>query len=256
MTTYSPRIELVLTGVRRRDIILIELAKVCGGEFVTKWDGDSFPIIVGNNEGCDEIQIRCRKEGKHYLYIDHAYFNRGYEGGCFRFCKDHYHTTDWRPSDKKIPKTAPWHEGDTIIVIPPAPMVEKIYNARGWLRETLDTLAQHTDKRIVIKQKGDGRLADMLKTAHALVSYGSVAEVEAALAGVPVFTTCGPSLPVAQTDFSKIETPIYPDREKWLSALAGAEWHLSELDKAWSRLYEHHDIRRTTDRSGQLAQAI
>lgn len=256
MTTSSPRIDLVTTGVHRRDIILMELAKVCGGELVKQWSGDAVPVIVGNNDGCAEIQIQCRKEGRSYLYIDHAYFNRGYAGGYFRFCWNHYHTTDWRPSGKKVPRVAPWHDGDTVIVIPPAPMVEKIYQTQGWLKETLNTLAQHTDKRIVIKQKGDGVLADMLKTAHALVSYGSVAEVEAALAGVPVFTTCGPSLPVAQTDFSKIETPTFPDRGEWLSALAGAEWHLSELDKAWSRLHEYCQLRRFADHGSQLPASV
>jgi hypothetical protein len=225
----------------------MELARVCGGKLVSQWSGDCLPIIVGNNDGCAEIQMQCRKEGRPYVYIDHGYFTRGYAHGVFRFCVSHYHTTDWRPSGKKIPKVSEWHGGDTIIVIPPAPMVEKIYKAQGWLRETIRTLADSTDKRVVIKQKGDGNLADMLKSAHALVSYGSVAEVEAAIAGVPVFTTCGPSLPIAEQDFSKIETPTFPNRNEWLSALAGAEWHLSELDKAWSRLNEHSQLFRPTD---------
>lgn len=231
------KLQCVQTGVRRRDIILMEFAKVCDAKLTMReWDGESIPVIVGNTEGNEHIQMRCRAEGKPYLYIDHGYLTRGYENNVFRLCLSHFHTTDWRDFDGSIHVPKPWHKGDDVIVIPPPPYVRMIYRADNWLRDTLAILAASTKRRVIVKEKGNGVLADMLPKAHALVAYGSVAEVEAALHGVPVFTHYGPSLPIAQTDISLIETPIYPDRWKWLRALAGAELHLSQPQAAWDRI--------------------
>jgi len=201
-----------------------------------EWDKKSIPVIVGNTDGNEHIQIECRARSHPYLYIDHGYFTRGYVNNVFRMCLSHYHTTDWRESDKPVPKAQEWHKGSHIIVIPPAPYVQMIYGCKTWLRATLETLKQHTDRKVIVKEKGSGDLASLLPDAHCLVSYGSVAEVEAALHGVPVFTHCGPSDPIARTNLSEIETPIYPDREKWLSALAGAEFHLDRPDEVWQRI--------------------
>jgi hypothetical protein len=54
--------------------------------------------------------------------------------------------------------------------------------------------------------------------------------VEMAVAGVPCFTSeFSPAAQISEKDFSKIETPIYPDREPWLKTLSYSQWNVGEM---------------------------
>jgi hypothetical protein len=98
------------------------------------------------------------------------------------------------------------------------------------MQQTLDELVRHTDRKIIIKQKQMGPLKDYLKDCHAVVGYGTVATVEAAIAGIPVFSGpfC-PATPIGCKDFSKIEEPICPDREEWFNSLTWSQFSLKEI---------------------------
>ena len=233
-------IQAILTDVKRRDEIVATIAKHAKASLAKKWDGESIPIVMGNLVGCDDIQIQCRMNNKPYIYLDHGYFTRGYGNGVARVCLSNYHCTDWRPSDRKRwKKLNDWHKGDHIIVIPPAEYVAKIYLKQGWVSDTLKELGKYTDRKIVVKPKGLMDLSQLCEKAHALVSFGSVADVEAAMMGVPIFCSeYSPAVPIGLTDLSLIESPIYPDRTQWLHSLSAAEWHKDELGKAWDRLSE------------------
>lgn len=231
--------QCILTGVTRRDNVVKAFAKACGGVCTSEWDGRSPVVIMGNLQGCDDIQKSCLKEKIPYIYIDHGYFRRGYDKGFFRVCVNNYHTTDFRPSGRQYSgKIRDWRRsGKTIVLLPPAEKVKEIYGCHNWQTEAINKLKKHTDRRIIVKPKGEGNLPELLQSAHAVVSYGSVADVESAMLGVPVFVSYrSPAVPIGITDLSLIESPIYPDREMWLSSLAGAEYHTSEFDKAWDRV--------------------
>lgn len=237
---HGAMIQAILTGTKRRDDVVAALAKQARASLVKQWDGVSLPIIMGNLCGCDDIQIVCRVQGKPYVYIDHGYFTRGYDRGVFRICVSNHHCTDWRDSERKRwKKLKPWHTGKHVIVIHPAEYVAKIYGKQRWLDETVETLKKHTDRRIIVKPKGTMDLQALCEDAHALVSFGSVADVEAAMMGVPVFCSPhSPASPIGLGDFTKIESPIYPEREPWLRSLSAAEWGKNEFDQAWKRVSE------------------
>ena len=232
--------QLILTGVDRRDNCLKRLSKFSGGKVVKEWDGVSIPVIVGNNLGCGEIQVECRKKGIPYLYFDHAYFRRASDMSWARLCVSHYHCTDWRDS-KRTPATKihPWREGkgDKVVVLKPAEKVGSIYPVKQWFDNTMSLLPKYTNRKIVVKEKGVGDLCQTLQDAFAVVCYGSVGDVDTVRLGVPVF--CGPTspaYPMGQEDLSLIETPIYPDRQKWLRSLAASEWRHDEMSLAWERV--------------------
>ena len=65
-------------------------------------------------------------------------------------------------------------------------------------------------------------LHEELRGAHALVTHGSIAAVEAVALGCPVFVDAESAAAVmGRTDISQIEKPIYPDnRMPWLHTLA------------------------------------
>ena len=72
--------------------------------------------------------------------------------------------------------------------------------------------------------------------AHVVVSFGSVADVESAIAGVPVITSrYSPASPISNK-IEDIEDLKHFERDKWLSALAGCEWRASEMSECWQRI--------------------
>jgi hypothetical protein len=229
-------VQLILASVERRDNCLKRFAEACKGNLVKVWDGKSIPVVVGNLHGADDIQIECRKRNHPYILIDHGYFNRDMGLNWARFCVSNYHCTDFRDSDRKIPKVNEWKQGDNIIVIPPADKIKKIYGANDWLDKTISEIKRYSDKRIIVKHKSDGNLSDLLRNAHCLVSFGSVSEVEAMISGVPVIVSAfSPAIPVSNR-IENIENLVYPDRIRWLHSLAAAEWHKDEMDKCWQRI--------------------
>jgi hypothetical protein len=80
-----------------------------------------------------------------------------------------------------------------------------------------------------------------LQNAWCTVVYNSSPAVASAIEGTPVFVS-DPSdcqaKDVANTDFSKIESPEYLDREIWLQKLSMCHWNFEELSsgEAWEHM--------------------
>lgn len=111
----------------------------------------------------------------------------------------------------------------------------------AWLKNTIDTLKQHTDRPIRLRERPVSRLdrktqkpEDWLANVHAVVTFNSTAATEAVLAGVPVFVTAAANAarPVSNQDLSTIETPWFPDSDQvheWACHLAYGQFHITEL---------------------------
>jgi hypothetical protein len=163
---------------------------------------------------------------------------RGENGGYYRWTVGAYQMRRIRdvPSDRwdalKIPVT-PWQKnGKHIVVALPSPTYSRSHDgADTWTEETLRRLAMLTDRQIVIRDKESKRpLQADLDGAHCLVAHGSIAAVEAVICGCPVVVHPDSAAAlVGLTDLSKIETPIYPDREPWLWSLGYSQWNETEL---------------------------
>ena len=210
--------------------------------------------MYGILRGTGEIINECEEIGRDYYYIDHGYFDRsehkmGDFTGSYRVelnanqCVgngdhkgDRWHALNIRMD--------PWKKGDTIIVCPLSKNVGTFLGIapNDWMRDTIKEIVKHTDRPIEIKKKdSDLTIGTTLKGAHCVVAYNSFAMVEAILHGIPAFHT-GPACvaPVALSDLSKIETPIYPERLQWASNLAYNQWTLEEMRNGtcWRMLNE------------------
>jgi len=204
-----------------------------------------------------------------FVYLDHAYFDRGYDKMNFRVVLNGIHQTKARydlPGDRTkrfCPFPRPWRKGDKVIVIPAQPNPARLHGAKDWTDRTIETLKKHTDREIIVKDKPGPPLASLLGDAWAVVSHSSVAGVEAAYNGTPVFgPPCSPAYYVGEEELSEIESPATPDREAWLRTLSYSQWHLSEIvsGEAWATLeamnHEYFDAGRAKDRYDQLEQAV
>ena len=140
--------------------------------------------------------------------------------------------------------------------------MKEFFNAHNWLDKTLATLKQHTDRPIIVKNKGYNPIIGYDKhggfrvegkdntkpsgpidwnDAYAIVTYNSNITLEATTRGIPCFThehnACAP---ISETDFSKIEAPKYVDREPLYYSMAYGQFTAEEISNgyAWKILDE------------------
>jgi len=132
----------------------------------------------------------------------------------------------------------PWRQGGSerapILI---ADTLADYWNVRGlderWSYVTADGLRRITKRPIIVRDKEskialDRELLD--EGAHVLLTHGSIAAVEAAIIGFPVFVDPSSAAAlVGRTDLNDLENPCRPDRTKWLHNLAYCQYTESEL---------------------------
>lgn len=189
------------------------------------------------------------QRGRTFIYWDRGYFKRWFatclpqpatmESSFYRWHVNAFQMGRIRkvPDDRwKRMQTdvKPWQKGGRHIVIAaPTETYSKLHGCETWISDTIKTLAKVTDRQLVIRDKEQFRrrpLQKDLEGAHALVTHGSNAANEAIILGCPVFShpSCAAAL-VGQTDITKIEHPVYPDRQPWLNSLAYSQFDEREL---------------------------
>lgn len=139
--------------------------------------------------------------------------------------------------------------GNHILVLPPSPT---LYDTLGIdtdkvLNDTLKIVKENTDREIKIRYKKTGEMGrnptdirEDLKDCWAVVSFGTAGAVKAIMSGIPVFCNeYSPTLPVSETDFSKIETPYYPDRKEWMYNLINNQFSFREVDYNEINIYRY-----------------
>lgn len=212
------------------------------------------------------------KEARDFYYIDTGYIgNLGKRKEFHRVVKNNVqHLTGikdvpddrfnslcaWKPYMQYKGKMAT--TGDAVLVVTPSEKPCKFYNIDrdAWVQETIAEIKKHTDRPIVIRDKplrrdrvGDNSVYTQLQIdkVHALVTYNSIAAIEAIHAGVPAFTLApNTASQLASQDLSKIETPYYPKEEtveKFLRYLAYCQYTPEELANgvAWS-IQQEYDL--------------
>jgi hypothetical protein len=257
-----------LTGVGKRDKALQALGGSLKAQFLHEDHSylGGLAVFWGFSDQTSAKMARCMKEKRPFIHLDHAYFKRGYEHGNVRVNFGHFHQTRLMkvPDDRSAlgkKRLEPWNNGGRhVVVISPSDSIVKVLRqmrdipptAKDWCRKMEIELRRHTQRPIVVKEKG-GSILDVLRGAHAVVSLTSVAEVEAAVHGVPVFVSeDSPAFQLNSGDLSQIENPVYPDRSDWINTLSYSQFHLSELSDGTTKriieeLYGAEHLFRTED---------
>ena len=211
---------------------------------------DVIPIV-----GCSPFlrpwYDKWRATRRNFIYWDRGYLRRvfatwlpkgsdmGIPGGYYRWHLNSFQmkTVADVPDDrwqslKLNGSVKPWTKGGAHIVIADTlPDYWNLFCDPNWCRNTLAFLKTQTDRRIIVRDKESKvPLEKELKGAHCLVAHGSIAAVESVVMGCPVFVSdISAARFMGQTDFTKIETPVYPDRDKWLHSLAYCQFNENEL---------------------------
>lgn len=183
----------------------------------------------------DESRWNLLTGGFDCFYFDNPYFLRQEKHSRFRLIRGGTHLTKILPVQPLrsvyTPVLCPWKKaGKGIIVIPPSERQIKIYDAYGWIPKTLKRLSRASGRNVMVKYDKTVPLLPLLDRAWAVVTFASVAGIEAVIAGIPVFSTfrC-PTFPVSSGELEDVDDPDYPDREEWLRSLAYACWTVNDL---------------------------
>jgi lipopolysaccharide biosynthesis glycosyltransferase len=189
-----------------------------------------------------KIMQECLDRKRDFYYIDTGYFGN-------RKLKDYHRVTrnamQWlgdieeRPADR-LERTRvqahPITPGRTILIAPPSHKAMSYWglDPDQWVAETVTEIKKHTDRPIVIRMKQPREIRATVDTmemalkddVHCLVTFNSIAAIEALIYGKPVFTM-GPNAaqPLANKDLSQIETPFCPDIDQVNSLLRCLAYH-------------------------------
>lgn len=205
-----------------------------------------------------KIMQECLDKGRDFYYIDTGYFGN-------RKLKDYHRVTrnamQWlgdiedRPADR-LERTRvqarPITPGGKILIAPPSHKAMSYWgrDPDQWVEETVTELKLHTDRPIVIRMKQPREVRATVDTmemalrddVHCLVTFNSIAAVEALICGKPVFTM-GPNAaqPLANTDLSRIEDPFCPDLDQVTALLRCLAYHQFTVEEmmtgyAWAVL--------------------
>lgn len=207
--------------------------------------------IVGCSPEFRPMIAKWNANGRTWIYWDRGYLRRvfatwlpngdklGVPGGYYRWTVNNFQMRAIYdvPSDRwnalKLESSVkPWNtKGKHIVAAHTGFDYWDLHADRDWTKRLVEQLKQYTDRKIIFRDKECSTpLYDQLKDAHALVTHGSIAAVESVVMGCPVFVhpDSAASL-VGEIDFSKIESPVYPDRQLWLNSLAYSQFTEREL---------------------------
>jgi len=112
-----------------------------------------------------------------------------------------------------------------------------------WIDDTVTQIRQLTDRPVEVRQRSPKRIdrvataplsQELVNDVHALVTFNSVAAVEAIFAGVPAFVLAPVHVaaPVANTTLDSIEDPAWADQDlldAWCHSMAYGQYHVKEL---------------------------
>lgn len=214
----------------------------------------------------------CNKQGRDFFYVDTGYIGNTdtVTKKWFRVVKNNVqHTTvnyelpDTRfktlCTTKSYLKFPGWKkDGGSILVVTPSEKPCKFYgvNKKQWLDNTLQLLDQFTDRKIIVREKEikENRLKNNIykqldnDDVFAVVTYNSIAAIEAIGYGIPAFTTVPTAADdLCLKDLTKIESPLYADQqqvEKWQHWLAHCQYTLPEMkDGLVFKMIEEFDLQ-------------
>lgn len=235
-----------------------------GGQ-ITTWDRvpeNKTPVIV-RGVTKRKVMHACREQGRDFYYIDTGYFGNGRKKTYHRITRNDMQAIGPvinRPRDR-LAQTGvgprKFRPGRNILLAPPSQKLLMIYDIdlNEWLEDTIAKIKLYTDREIIVRNKqarsvrqsSDTMEMALEKDIHCLVTFSSIAAVEAVLLGKPAITL-GPNAAhaVCSHDVREIEKPHIPtleEVEEWAAHLAYCQFTEPEMrdGTAWRILNEKND---------------
>ena len=221
-------------------------------------------VIFGVLRGTHLVYKWAEKNKIDFYYIDRPYWGETRNTPFYVKIVKNNHLKNWfeeRPADR-FKKSFPWpikpwkKDGRNIVVCPPSNAMKEFFGVHDWLENTIKVLKANTDRPILIKNKGYNPIIGLDKNGgyivtgkdktppsppiewddtYAIVTYNSNISLEATTRGIACFTDIhNACAPISETNFSKIETPKYVDREPLYHSLAYGQFTAEEMRNGYA----------------------
>ena len=241
----------------------------------TKLNGKATAIVfAGMIRGEGLIYKYCQETGRNFVYVDHAYLNRGYDIGSpdtewmritqngFTWNKLQPKTQDrWNKYFADKYQLAPWntHEGKNILVLPPSEATKYLFpDSVEWTEATVKELTHRVNAPVKIREKPKQPVIDPitnqvtsrldithnttidaeLLNAKYVVAYNSAVPVQATLLGIPCITSTQSAAYPISMSLDRIKYPPEPNRQEWLNQLVHHQFTSAEMKsgEVWTML--------------------
>jgi len=184
----------------------------------------------------------CQDNKRDFYFVDTGYFGNTKTKNWHRVTKNSLQYCGKLrdvPSDRYIKAngyTKKFTPGGKILLCPPSEKAMQFYgeDLDEWMENTLSQIKKHTDREIVVRLKKSRKervYQDTIQQAlqddiHCLVTYNSIASIEALMEGKPAFVLGqNAGSPLCLNDLSKIETPLYPSQDEVMYLLSNLAYH-------------------------------
>lgn len=220
------------------------------------------PVVIRGVSATSQIAIKhCWNTNRTFYAVDTGYFGNQKNKVWHRITKNNLQLLGPiidRPDDrlKKIGyKYRKFTPGRNILICPPSEKIMNLFeqpSPEEWVKQVITDLKKYTDRPIKIRLKPtreerttSNTIEDALSDdVHCLVTYNSIAAVEALMFGKPAITL-GPNAaqPICNKKLSEIEqlnTPTSEEMKKFMCYLSYGQFTKSEMQSgyAWSILNE------------------
>jgi lipopolysaccharide biosynthesis glycosyltransferase len=202
----------------------------------------------------------CQENNRDFYFIDTGYYGNAKSKNWHRVTKNNLqYCGELRdvPADRYIKAhgyTKKFTPGGKILLCPPSDKAMSFYgeDLDTWMETTLAEIKKYTDREIVVRLKKSRKervYEDTIQQAlqddvHCLVTYNSIAAIEALMEGKPAFVLGqNAASPLCLNDLSRLENPLYPSQDEVMYLLSNLAYHMftqSELQngEAWRLIQE------------------
>ena len=221
-------------------------------------------VFAGIIRGEGAIYKWCQDNGKRFLYIDHAYINRGYNGAYpdqewmritdsdFVWNKMEHRGQDrWDGSFKNL-ELGRWdinYNKPNILVLPPSTATQYIYpESKTWLERAVRVIKDNSNKNIVIREKPiqmrltaentvesvmkfkhEKTIEAELQDAYRVVTFNSAVAVQATIMGIPAHCSQEGAAAPVRFQLNLMDGVPEPNRQAWLNQLMYHQFRTSEI---------------------------
>ena len=221
--------------------------------------------LMGILRGTNIVYHWAKKNKKDFYYIDRPYWGESRGTPYWMRCvkNEHVHTKITHRPDDRYKKhyrgdpIKPYHKnGKYILVVPPSHSIALHFNATNWLDETMMILKKNTDREIIVREKpynpksyfddagillpgpSENKQPERpfeWPQVHAVVTFNSSITIKALHNGVPCFSNFeNPCSAICEKDFSKIESPLYEERQPLFHSLAYGQFTRDEFRNGYA----------------------
>lgn len=225
-------------------------------------DPNATPLAIrGLGGGSRKAIQQCMKTGRTFYTVDTGYFGNTKTKYIHRVTKNAMQYTKGI-IDRDIERARSFGyrfkkftKGTKILICPPSMKVMELFgqpNPEDWVKDIRMQLKKLTDRPIEIRLKPNRTERVTTKTiqaalqddVHCLVTYNSIAAIEALMEGKPAMVL-GPNAAqrVAETNLKNIENPKYPNKDEmdaFMAHLAYCQFTVPEMESgyAWNTVNE------------------